>query len=1535
MAGELAKAYVALEVDFDNLDEDIKRGLEKRVRAAAKKAQAELDKTELAAAALGDTIDKEVGGSAEKAAASIRKAAKAASSDLAKGAAKAGTNLDRAAKAAEKAAKASTDLAKGAEKAKESLGGAAEAAEKARKGTKAAADAVRDIPMLDGQGMLFDIDDGKIVQLRRQVEAVQEALFDLDTVEIDKVTRSVDNVTHSSDRAATSLRSRLLAAVVGVRNAFEGIGRRGGSGVLEDLGRGVEDLGRRTDRAGLSLDSFSGRLAVLVSAIAAAATLAPVVAAGGLGLAAGVGLAIPTLVRVIKSQEEMADLWDALSREERIASVATRQLVDDFKDLSAELAPDSLRAYNGVLSETARMLPRLEPLAKAAFQGLSNSLIDLGRGWDSPRATQFFRDMEQQAAPALEAVTGLLMDTGAAVASLITALGPLVPVGMGAVTMLLQLITAVNDLAPGLTQAAVLALALRAPVGAIGGLLGKSVRGVKEFSAATKGAGLGTKLLNAATRAGPNIYLAAGAALAVFALHVSQTETAAERATKAVLANARAVGNNLAGYRRANAILRGQYAPSVTAVNNALDQLNKSVTVSNIAMLQGAQAAQNVDSAYRAAGLGVQDNDRHIRNVTEAAKILAREYGITQEAAIQLANAAGVDLSRGVVESGRLIASAADKIGQYRDAANVAKSSTEVLDELFETMGNTALGTADRVDALNGALNRLANPAVQFADAGVRMRKAEADLEKALRKTNLTADQRQEKATEFARSLLTYTEAEFAATESTRRSEKAYKDNRVELEKALRKTREGPELLAALEETFGRLGVKAEEAAGGVRGAKDAVEKLTGLDVAGGLAEAGAQAGLLGASAGGAAGNVGALAIEADKAGTKGRNAALGLSEAAAQAGNLAGSASTAAGPVGGLATQTDRAGRNGLTAAGGLSAAAQQAAGLTGKAGEAATRAALLAAESSRVGRGGLSAAAGMSEAAAQAGHLSGTASTAAANVGSLAQTAQGAGGKAATAAGKVRSLGAQINNLPKSKSIDITANTAPARGALASFLALIGQQRPSIPVAIRAPGTAGATGGLLSSGVIRRAGGGPVRQPRGGGLLRGPGTGTSDSILALIDKGRRGLAWLSDQEFIVNARSTRKYLALLQAINADRFASGGQVGRGGIPGYASGGKVSGKVTRAPMVDVGALLGADIRRGLRGSAKAIAAEVERIRKSLEKKLLAIGESVGKDFVKTIGTGSAKEIDSAFRSLEKRITAAFRGIRTTVDDRLVARLDKQNKKLSDLAKRRDKLAKQIEEATQLAADVTSRARDFANLARFDDAQQASARTIADTLRQRLAAIRDFQRNIETLARRGLDKGALRQIVEAGVDEGGSLARMLATASQGELNQISNLQRQIDKATKSLGTQSADLLFDAGRAAGKGFLAGLKAEEKEIIKLMTEIAKSVSKTVKKTLKIKSPSRVLERDGMNTMAGYILGIRKLAARARSAVATAVQPALATAARMTPPRSATAGAPAYARPTGPREVHHHNQFTINQAYDPRAVAHQIETRLLAAMR
>jgi len=65
-----------------------------------------------------------------------------------------------------------------------------------------------------------------------------------------------------------------------------------------------------------------------------------------------------------------------------------------------------------------------------------------------------------------------------------------------------------------------------------------------------------------------------------------------------------------------------------------------------------------------------------------------------------------------------------------------------------------------------------------------------------------------------------------------------------------------------------------------------------------------------------------------------------------------------------------------------------------------------------------------------------------------------------------------------------------------------------------------------------------GGVVEAATGGLIRGPGTGTSDSIPARLSNG----------EFVVNARETGRHLDLLRAINAGElpaFASGGLVGQ------------------------------------------------------------------------------------------------------------------------------------------------------------------------------------------------------------------------------------------------------------------------------------------------------------------------------------------------------------------------------------------------------
>jgi hypothetical protein len=95
----------------------------------------------------------------------------------------------------------------------------------------------------------------------------------------------------------------------------------------------------------------------------------------------------------------------------------------------------------------------------------------------------------------------------------------------------------------------------------------------------------------------------------------------------------------------------------------------------------------------------------------------------------------------------------------------------------------------------------------------------------------------------------------------------------------------------------------------------------------------------------------------------------------------------------------------------------------------------------------------------------------------------------------------------------------------------------------------------------ILSRAKGGPVPGYAGGGDVRGPGTSTSDSILA----------WLSNNEFVMRASSVqlaarlfgRDFLKNLNAgrinkLNLPGYAKGGPVQKLQIPRFASGGPVT-----------------------------------------------------------------------------------------------------------------------------------------------------------------------------------------------------------------------------------------------------------------------------------------------------------------------------------------------------------------------------------------
>ena len=328
-------------------------------------------------------------------------------------------------------------------------------------------------------------------------------------------------------------------------------------------------------------------------------------------------------------------------------------------------------------------------------------------------------------------------------------------------------------------------------------------------------------------------------------------------------------------------------------------------------------------------------------------------------------------------------------------------------------------------------------------------------------------------------------------------------------------------------------------------------------------------------------------------------------------------------------------------------------------------------------------------------------------------------------------------------------------------------------------------------------------------------------------------------------------RYGSLSSAYNRPGgYARGGIIHRGLPRGYASGGiiKVGGK-----KIDTG----------------------------------PIAASVGTDFLKAL-TGTASAIDAAMTKVANAVKNAFKGVKTTLDNKLLAKISASTAALKALAKQRDAIAAKIAAANQLAADATGQAVNFTSLTSLPNGGNTfDAGGILSGLSTRLGQLKKFGANLKILSERGLAKGILQQIISAGPDSGAAYAQALVDATPDQLKQINAVQADIDKTTVSFGKGVADAMYDSGVNSGKGYLTGLQSTQKLIEQQMKKLAASIQKTIKVELKIKSPSQVLKALGRFTGLGYSQGVESTipqAVRAASRMANTVRStAAATAARV----------------------------------------------------
>ncbi|MGW3025873.1 phage tail tape measure protein [Streptomyces sp. NPDC001221] len=346
----------------------------------------------------------------------------------------------------------------------------------------------------------------------------------------------------------------------------------------------------------------------------------------------------------------------------------------------------------------------------------------------------------------------------------------------------------------------------------------------------------------------------------------------------------------------------------------------------------------------------------------------------------------------------------------------------------------------------------------------------------------------------------------------------------------------------------------------------------------------------------------------------------------------------------------------------------------------------------------------------------------------------------------------------------------------------------------------------GNATGGLVRRASGGSVQHFDEGGPISGPGSPTSDSIIASFASG--AMARVSDSEYVVQASAVRKYgVGFLNALNAGRLK---------LAGFAKGG-----LTQAEK---------DARAQLRG----------------EFGISAFGRIAGyrrTPFERNLGAPENLDaLVSSLNSVAGEIRAAFRG---RTETHLLKELDSVGKSLirydknlnnvnASLDKAKTKLDDLKNSASQLSDSVKGGVLSSANITGVASAANGQPVTVASIMgaaTQSRDKAQAFAGALKQLKAKGLDKGLLQDIAEAGINGGGlETAGALMGASSSEIRSLNTLRSQTATYAKQAGQTTADAVYGAAIKAQDKLVKSLEKQQAKLEAAMAHLAKVMESAI---------------------------------------------------------------------------------------------------------
>lgn len=327
-----------------------------------------------------------------------------------------------------------------------------------------------------------------------------------------------------------------------------------------------------------------------------------------------------------------------------------------------------------------------------------------------------------------------------------------------------------------------------------------------------------------------------------------------------------------------------------------------------------------------------------------------------------------------------------------------------------------------------------------------------------------------------------------------------------------------------------------------------------------------------------------------------------------------------------------------------------------------------------------------------------------------------------------KLADLQARLSTVPKSKSTKLNAEVAAAKANVASLQAqLNGIQSKTITITTNQVTTATKDNTV---GIFKAD----------GGSVRGPGTGTSDSIPAMLSNG----------EYVVKASSVAKYgTPFLDRVNAGHYANGGYVQH-----FATGGKAKPKPKPAPKYEYlsgGAIQFAfDRRAGQYDGTSAVSA--------------------------LMSMYSNSSLPPSLRSQAGSAALRYQRVMESLSDKSEAAASK----LSDLRQSADSLKSSVASA----------------VGKFEVGDYRSASSLKRGLSKTAGNVQEFANLLTTLSKKGINGDLLAEIASLGTAEGLPLARSLAKASAADIKSINSSYSSIQSTATKAGQTVADANYKA-------------------------------------------------------------------------------------------------------------------------------------------